>query len=84
MQEASDLHANNGIDKEEHSDEQAHVGQGFEGLYEGPQEDADGVTLSQQLDQTSSSEQLQETHVECTGFLAEKYRNGSENLFLEA
>lgn len=58
------LHANDRVDEEEHGDEKADVGQGFEGLHEGPQENADGVALSQQLDEASSSEQLQETHVE--------------------
>lgn len=68
----SDLHANYGVDEEEHSDEQADVGQGFEGLHEGPQKDPDGVTLSQQFDQTSSPEQFQETHVECIDKLAKE------------
>lgn len=33
-------------------------------LYEGPQQDAYGVTLSQQLDQPGCAEKLQETHVD--------------------
>lgn len=60
----SNLHADDGVDEEEHGDEQADVGQSLEGLDEGPQKDPDGVTLSQQLDQASCSEQLQEAHVE--------------------
>lgn len=36
----------------------------LEGLYEGPQQDADGVTLPQKLDQPGCSEELQETHVD--------------------
>lgn len=33
-------------------------------LYKGPQQDAYGVTLSQQLDQPGCAEKLQETHVD--------------------
>lgn len=36
----------------------------LEGLNEGPQEDADGVALPQQLDETSCSEQPQEAQVD--------------------
>lgn len=36
----------------------------LEGLNEGPQQDADGVALSQQLDETSGSEQPQKTQVD--------------------
>ena len=36
----------------------------LEALHEGPQQDADGVALPQQLDQPSRAEQPQETHVE--------------------
>lgn len=36
----------------------------LERLYEGPQQDADGVALPQQLDQPSRSEKLQEAHVD--------------------
>lgn len=36
----------------------------LEGLHEGPQENADGVALPQQLDQPSCSEKLQETHID--------------------
>lgn len=79
---ASDLHANDGVDKEEHGNEQANVGQSLEGLDEGPQKDPDGVALSQQLDQTSCSEQLQETHVECINRLAEGNRREEENCCL--
>ena len=58
------LHADDGVDEEEHGDEQADVRQSLEGLNEGPQENPDGVTLAEQFDETSCSEQLQETHVE--------------------
>jgi len=43
----SDLHADDGVDEEEHGDEEADVGQRLEGLDEGPQQDADGVALPQ-------------------------------------
>lgn len=33
-------------------------------MYEGPQQDTDGVALPQQLDQASRSEKLQEAHVD--------------------
>lgn len=36
----------------------------LEGLYKGPQQNTDGVTLSKQLDQPGCSEKLQETHVD--------------------
>lgn len=78
MHQAStpDLHADDGVDKEEHGDEEADVGQRFEGLDEGPQKDADGVALSEQLDQTSRSEQLQEAHVEGINKLVEGNTRG--------
>lgn len=76
----SHLHADDGIDEEEHSNEQADVGQSLEGLNEGPQEDADGVTLPQQFDQTSRSKQLQETHVERVDTLREVRRSVSRSV----
>lgn len=39
----------------------------LEGLHERPEQDADGVTLAQQLDEPSSPEELQEAHVEAAG-----------------
>lgn len=36
----------------------------LEGLNEGPQEDADGVSLSQQLNETSRSEEPQEAQID--------------------
>ena len=67
-----DLHANDGIDKEEHSDEQANVWESFKGLDEGPQENPDRVALSQQLDEPGCSEQLQEAHVELIDRLGQR------------
>lgn len=39
----------------------------LEGLHKGPEQDADGVTLAEQLDEPSSPEKLQEAHVEAAG-----------------
>lgn len=52
----------------------------LEGLHEGPQQDPDGVTLAQQLDEAGGSEQLQEAEVEATGVhqLAERKRGVSD------
>lgn len=36
----------------------------LKGLYEGPQQDADGVALPQQLDKPSGSEEPQEAQVQ--------------------
>lgn len=71
------LHADNCVDEEEHGDEQADVGQGFEGLHKRPEENADGVALSQQLDEASGSKQLQEAHVESVDRLARGRRRES-------
>lgn len=38
----------------------------LEGLHKGPEQDADGVALTQQLDESRGSEELQEAHVEAT------------------
>lgn len=71
------LHADNCVDEEEHGDEQADVGQGFEGLHERPEENADGVALSEQLDEAGGSKQLQEAHVESVDRLAAGQRRES-------
>lgn len=42
-------------------------GTDLEGLHKRPEQDADGVTLAEQLDEPSSPEQLQEAHVEAAG-----------------
>lgn len=39
----------------------------LEGLHKRPEQDADGVTLAEQLDEPSSPEKLQEAHVEAAG-----------------
>lgn len=70
----SNLHADDCVDEKEHGDEQADVGQSLEGLDKSPQENADGVTLSEQFDKASCSEQLQETHVELVNRLAQGER----------
>lgn len=70
MSQLPHLHADNCIDKEEHGDEQTDVRQSFEGLHEGPEENADCVALPEQLDEASGSKQLQEAHVESVDRLA--------------
>lgn len=72
----SDLHANDGVDEEEHGDEEANIWERFEGLDEGPKENPDCVALSQQFDQASCSEQLQEAHVKLFNRLEERARKG--------
>ena len=64
MNVAEQLHAHNGVDEEQHGDEEDDVGQGLERLDERPQEDPDGVALPEELDQTGGSEQTQEAHVD--------------------
>ena len=61
---AKDLHADDGVDEEEHGDEQDDIGEGLERLHEGPEEDADGVALPQQLHQAGSSEQTEKADVD--------------------
>jgi hypothetical protein len=36
----------------------------LEWLYKGPEQDADGVTLSEEFDESGSAEQTQESHIE--------------------
>lgn len=61
------LHADDGVDEEQHGDKQTNVGQCLERLYERPQQNANGVALTQQLDQSSGTEQSQKAHIECVG-----------------
>ena len=58
------LHPNDGINEKQHGNKQNDIGQCFEGLYKSPQQDSNSVSLSQQLDQTSSSEQSEKTHID--------------------
>ncbi len=64
LEVAEDLHADDGVDEEEHGDEQDDVGQRLEGLHERPQQDPDGLALPQQLDQPGGAEQAEEAHVD--------------------
>lgn len=48
----------------------------LERLYKGPQQDTNGVTLSQQLDQPGCSEKLQETHVDGVHRLHKRLERG--------
>ena len=61
---AKDLHADDGVDEEQHGDEQDDVGEGLERLHEGPEEDADGVALPEKLHQAGSSEQTEKADVD--------------------
>lgn len=58
------LHPDNCVDKEQHRDQQANVWQRLEWLYEGPEQDTDCVSLTQQFDQSSRSEESQKSNVE--------------------
>ena len=60
----NDLHADDGVDEEEHADEEDDVGQRLERLHERPQQDPDRLALPQQLHQPRRTEQPQETHVD--------------------
>ena len=59
-----DLHADDGVDEEEHADEEDDVGQRLERLHERPQQDPDRLALTQQLHETSGAKQSQEAHVD--------------------
>ena len=60
----SHLHSNDSRNEEEHPHEQTDVGQRFDGLNEGPQQDADGVALTQKFDQTGRPEEAEESKIE--------------------
>lgn len=78
------LHSDDGVDEEEHGDQQDDVGQGLEGLDERPEQDPDRVALAQQLDQAGRAEQAEKTHVDEV-FLERKMllpkNTSSENVF---
>ena len=57
------LHANDGVDEEEHCQEEADVGQRFERLHEGPQQDADRVALPQQFNEAGRAEKAKKADV---------------------
>ena len=59
-----DLHADDGVDEEQHGNEQDDVGQGLEGLDEGPEQDSDRVALSKQFHETCGTEQTEKTDVD--------------------
>lgn len=61
------LHPDDGVDEEEHRDEQADVWQRLERLHERPQQDPDGVALAEQLDEPGRAEQPQEANIERIG-----------------
>ena len=60
---SEDLHSNDGVDEEEHCQEEADVGQRFERLHEGPQQDADRVALPQQFNEAGRAEKAKKADV---------------------
>lgn len=58
------LHPDDGIDEEQHGNEQDDVGKSLERLDEGPQKDTDGVALPQQLHKTSCAKQAQKADID--------------------
>ena len=60
---AKDLHPDDGVDEEQHGDQENDVRKSFETLHECPEENPDGVSLAEQLDQSSSPEQPQEANI---------------------
>ena len=57
------LHANDGVDEEEHCQEEADVGQRLERLHEGPQQDANRVALPQQFNEAGRAEKAKKADV---------------------
>jgi hypothetical protein len=70
------LHPNNGVDEEEHSNEQTDIRQRFEGLDKGPEKYTDCVSLPEEFNQPSGTKQSQETQ---TGKLFAEFRDQSVN-----
>ena len=64
---AKDVHANDGVDEEEHQYQQRNIWQRLQGLQEGPQERANAFTTRQQFDQTHGAEQAEEVDAESLG-----------------
>lgn len=62
---AKHLHTDDGVDEEEHSDEQTDVGKRLERLDKRPEEYSDGVALTEKLYETGRAEETQETQVDC-------------------
>ena len=50
------LHADYGVNEEEHGQKETDVGKSLERLHEGPEQDADRVALPQQFDEARSAE----------------------------
>ena len=46
---AEHLHANDGVDEEDHDDQQANVWQGFDRLHKRPQQNSNRLSLAQEL-----------------------------------
>ena len=60
----NNLHPDDGVDEEEHADQEDDVGQRLERLHEGPQQDPDRLALTEQLDETGGAKQSQEPDVD--------------------
>ena len=54
---SEDLHSDDGINEEQHGDEQNDIRQSFEWLNKSPKQNTNGVTLAKQLHQTGCTKQ---------------------------
>lgn len=61
---AEHLHADHGVDEEEHDDQEADVGQRLERFDERPEQRLDALLLAEQLHQAHHAEQAEEVHRE--------------------
>ena len=57
------LHADDGVDEEEHGQKEADVGQRLERLHESPEQNADGVALPQKFDEARRAEKAKEADI---------------------
>ncbi len=73
-----ELHADNGIDEEEHDHQHHDVGQSLDGLDEGEEQDANADAASEQLDQSGRAKQPKEAHVDHLGGVDDAANHGDE------
>ena len=64
LESAFDLHSDDGVDEEEHTDQEDDVGQRLERLHERPQQDPDRLALTKQLYETGGAKQSEEADVD--------------------
>ena len=64
LESAFDLHSDDGVDEEEHADQEDDVGQRLERLHERPQQDPDRLALTKQLYETGGAKQSEEADVD--------------------